>query len=218
MSCSAVIDTACSKTVAGIDWITNYTKNLDDYSLNQVLYKKPNTPFKFGDGRKAYSQNKATIPTKIGKTPCNIENEIVDAKIPLLLSKSLLKKANTLIDLKNDKVTMFDEDIDIKLSRNGHYAIDILPTDIYSFNDVNEVLIFQNCTSKFGKIKVLTKNPKQFGHTPTENMKGLLNNAGLLNSETSKLIEKVYNSCKTCLIYEKPSHRPVVGLKSIQLQ
>ena len=40
MSCSAVIDTACSKTVAGIDWFTNYTKNLDDYSLNQVLYKK----------------------------------------------------------------------------------------------------------------------------------------------------------------------------------
>ena len=43
MSCSAVIDTVCSKTVAGIDWFTNYTKNLDDYSLNQVLYKKSNT-------------------------------------------------------------------------------------------------------------------------------------------------------------------------------
>ena len=192
--------------------------NLDDYSLNQVLYKKPNTPFKFGDGRKAYLQNKATIPAKIGKTPCNIEDEIADAKLPLLLSKSLLKKANTLTDLKNDKVTMFDEDIDIKLSPNGHYAIDILPTDIYSFNDVNEVLIFQNCRSKFGKIKVLTKIHKQFGHASTENMRSLLNNAGLLNSETSKLIEKVYNSCKTCLIYEKPSHRPVVGLKSIQFQ
>ena len=34
ISCSAVIDTACSKTAAGIDWFTNYTKNLDDYLLN----------------------------------------------------------------------------------------------------------------------------------------------------------------------------------------
>ena len=34
MSCSAVIDTACSKTAAGIDSFTNYTKNLDDYLLN----------------------------------------------------------------------------------------------------------------------------------------------------------------------------------------
>ena len=44
ISCSAVIDTASWKTVAGIDWFTNYTKNLDDYSLNQVLYIKSNTP------------------------------------------------------------------------------------------------------------------------------------------------------------------------------
>ena len=69
MFCSAVIDTTCSKTVAGIDWFTNYTKNLDDYSSNHVLYKKPNTPFKFGDRKKVYSQNKATIPAKVGKTP-----------------------------------------------------------------------------------------------------------------------------------------------------
>ena len=123
MSCSAVINTACSKTVAGIDWFTNYSKNFDDYSLNQVLYKKSNTPLESFDRRKEYSQNKATIRAKIGKTTCNIEVEIVDAKIPLLLGKSLLKKANTLIDLQNDKVTMFDEDIDIKLSSNGHYAI-----------------------------------------------------------------------------------------------
>ena len=38
---------------------------------------------------------------------------------------------------------MFDEDIDIKLSSNGNHAIDILPTDIYSFNDINEVLILK---------------------------------------------------------------------------
>ena len=50
-----------------------------------------------------YSQNKATIPVKIGKTLCNIEIKIVDVKIPLLLSKSSLKKANTLINLQIQK-------------------------------------------------------------------------------------------------------------------
>ena len=156
------------------------------------MYKRSNTLFKFGDGTKVYSQSEATIPANIGKTSCNIEAEIVDAEISLLLGKSLLKKANTLIDLQNDK--------DIKLSSNGHYAIDILPTDIYSFNAINEVLIFENCNSEFEKIKVLTKIHKQFGHTSIENMRYLLNNASLLNSETSRLIEKVYNSCKTHLI------------------
>ena len=115
MFCSAVIDTTCSKAVAGIDWFTNYTKNLDDYSSNHVLYKKSNTPFKFADCKKVYSQNKATIPAKIGKTPCNIEVEIVDAKIPLLLSKSSLKKASTLTDIQNDEVTIFYQPIFIVL-------------------------------------------------------------------------------------------------------
>ena len=176
------------KTVAETDWITNYTKNIDDYSINQVLYKKSNTPFRSSDGRKVYLQKKATIPAEIGKTPCNIEVEIVDAKIQLLLSKSSLMKANTLINLQNDKVTIFDEDIDIKLSSNRHYAIDILQNDTYNINDINEVLIFEHFRSEFEKIKVLTKIHKQFGHASTENMRCLLNNASLLNSETSKLI------------------------------
>ena len=46
---------------------------------------------------------------------------------------------------------MFDEDIHIKLSRNGHYAIDILPTDIYSFNDVNE--FFKTADQSLEKLK-----------------------------------------------------------------
>ena len=40
MSCSAVIDTACSEAVARIDWLIIFTANLYDYSLNQVLNKK----------------------------------------------------------------------------------------------------------------------------------------------------------------------------------
>ena len=103
MSCSAVIETAYYEAVARIDWLIIFTANLYDYSLNQVLNKKWNTPLKFGDGRKVYSQNKATIPVKIGKTLCNIEIKIVDVKILLLLSKSSLKKANTLINLQSQK-------------------------------------------------------------------------------------------------------------------
>ena len=36
MLCSAVIDNACSKIVAGKEWFDNYTKMLDDTSLNKI--------------------------------------------------------------------------------------------------------------------------------------------------------------------------------------
>ena len=68
---------------------------------------------------------KVTIPVQIAQTNCSIKVEINDADIPLLLSKSSLQKADTVLDFKNDKVKMFNKNIDFKLLSNGHYAVNI---------------------------------------------------------------------------------------------
>ena len=60
----------------------------------------------------------------------------MNAKIPLLLSNSSLKKANTVTHFQNDTVKRFDKNINVKLSSNGHYAIDILPTDVLNFHEI----------------------------------------------------------------------------------
>ena len=99
-SCSAVIDTACTRTVCGEKWFNNFLeKTCDDiptYSSSRA--------FKFGDGKVVNCFKWANIPVHIGNTSCKIDTEIVKADIPLLLSKSSIKKANTVLDLKEDKV------------------------------------------------------------------------------------------------------------------
>ena len=109
MLCSAVIDTAYSKTIAGKEWFDNYTKILDETLLNKIDLFESHTPFKSGDGRNILSEKRAILPAKIGGTEYIINVEILNAKTPLLLSKSSLKKANTVIDLQNDIVKMFDK-------------------------------------------------------------------------------------------------------------
>ena len=69
-------------------------KCLDDTALNKVQFISSRKVFKFGDGWEIYSNYKTVIPAKIGKTECCIQTKIVNEKIPLLLSKSLLKKAD----------------------------------------------------------------------------------------------------------------------------
>ena len=130
MEVNAVIDTACTKTVSGENWFQNYLKCLDDTALNKVRVIPSEKTFKFGDGRKIVSNFQATIPAKIGSTDCFIQTEIVNENIPLLLSKTSLKKAETLLNLKEDKVKMFNEDVDIHYSSNGHYAVRILPEKV----------------------------------------------------------------------------------------
>ena len=84
----AVIDTACTKAVAGQLWLQNYMKNLDDASLKQVEISESHKVFKFGDGCKVIVTSKAKLPAQIGNTKCFIKAEIIQEKILLLLSKT----------------------------------------------------------------------------------------------------------------------------------
>ena len=99
-----------------------------------------------GEAEKIYASVKATdhyvvkptdfhtltpkLTVKIGDKSCKLETEIVEANVPLLLSKSSLKKAGTLIDMKSDKARMFDKEVDLHQSSNGHYCIDVFPKTI----------------------------------------------------------------------------------------
>ena len=81
---SAVVDTACSKIIAGEQWLNNYIRILSDTPLNKVEIFDSHTPFKFGDGCKVYAERRARIPAQIGDKQCMIDVEIAKENIPLL--------------------------------------------------------------------------------------------------------------------------------------
>ena len=91
--------------------------------------------FKFGDGNIVHSFQRASLPAVIGNTKCNIETEIVKCDIPLLLSKSSLKKAGTILDLKNDQATMFERPVKLEFTSSGHYCINILKDRLENRNE-----------------------------------------------------------------------------------
>ena len=105
----------------------------------------------------------------------------MNEKIALLLRKTSLKKAETLLNLK--EVKMFNEDVDVHYSSNGHYDARTLPENICNFNDIENVLIFENDDSIKKKKAKLIKLHKQFGHASSNNLKSLIKNAGYMNDE-----------------------------------
>ena len=80
------------------------------------------------------------------------------------------------------------------------------------FNDIENVLIFENDDSIKKKKAKLIKLHKQFGHASSNNLKSLIKNAGYLNDEISNLIDEISLNCDICKQYKKVSPRPVVGL------
>ena len=70
-----------------------------------------------------------------------------NSKVPLLLSKSSLKKADTVLNTRDDKIKMFGQNVPVEFSFNGHYSIETTS----NFDDTQQVLIFEENETIEGK-------------------------------------------------------------------
>ena len=205
----AVIDTACTRTVCGKRWFDNYVENLSERDKAKVNISPSNKMFKFGDGNKVESAHKAVIPAKIADTSCNIETEIVNVDLPLLLSKTSLKRAGTILNLQNDKAEMFQKPVQLNFTSSGHYCIDI--SGKIESNPC-EVLVFNENISPDERKRILEKLHKQFGHASKEKLIKLLQSSGVTDSNVVCQLDEIISKCDICLKYKRPSPKPAVGL------
>jgi len=209
---TAVIDTACTRTVCGEKWLDNYVGGLDERQVKGLVSTESSKPFKFGDGRVVHSTKKVKIPAKIGETKCCIETEVVPSDIPLLLSKTSLKRAGAVLNLENDTAIMFQKPVALELTSSGHYCLNILdkesPSDAYE----NVVLAITENMTRVEKHKALLKLHKQFGHASVDRLKKLLTNAGNTDDECTAILGEIVGKCEICLKYSKAKPKPAVGL------
>ena len=213
---SAVVDTACTKTVAGESWFINYCKKLDNDLLNEIEIYPSETSFKFEDGRKVFPFQKVVIPVQIANHSCKTSCEIVKDNIPLLLSKQSLKQVGATINMQNDKAIIFDTEANLHLSTSGHYCVEIYPNaSIYTNKNkdtVREIFFLEETLSKKQKEKQILKIHTQLGHSSSSSsVKKIKHNAAALNSKLSKIIDNVMSKCDICIKYRKPLPHPVVG-------
>ena len=205
----AVLDSGCSKTVCGKEWYNNFVQTHPFMNHNEIQENKESSSvFRFGDGKAVKSNMSVTLPVRIGQKKVKLETEVVDADIPLLLSKEAMKKSDTTIDFANDTVTMFGENIKLSLASSGHYMINLFPEKEVLIATTDE--IGSNENEKELK-KMATKLHLQFGHAPAHRIIELLKDAGKQDDKLSKQIQSVVQDCDTCKIYQKAKNRPVVS-------
>ena len=127
---SAILDSGCSKTVCGEQWLKTFIENLS--GSRQVTYKPSNKTFKFGDGNKIISTKLARLPVIVDGHEFIIESEVVPSKIPLLLSKESMKRGKMILNFSNNTATLFGRNVTLhgtSKDGQGHYCLRILPTN-----------------------------------------------------------------------------------------
>ena len=124
---SALLDCGASKTVCGKEWLNQYISNLSTNEQNNVTSTKSNHVYRFGDGRKVTAIENVTFPANIGGENINIQADALNSDIPLLFSRSSMKKAEMKINFQNDTINAFGQNIPLVTTSSGHYAIPLTP-------------------------------------------------------------------------------------------
>ena len=87
----------------------------------------PGNTYRFGDGKLFPVLQNVGIPISSGSENVMLNTNIVASDITLLLSKKSMKKANMILDFKNDHAVIFDQSINLLVTKSGHYALSINP-------------------------------------------------------------------------------------------
>ena len=203
----AVLDSGCSKTVCGEKWYKNFVESCSSKQRSEIKEKqcKPSI-FRFGDGREVTSKMTVILPVTIGHTKVNLETDIVEADIPLLLSKYSMKKADTTIDFSTDMVTMFGEKIKLNFASSGHYMVPLFPE-----HEILTATVIEKLGEGSSLKKNATKLHLQFGHASGHRIIQLLKDAGNNDEDLFKIVNDVVEECDICKLYHKNKSRPVVG-------
>ena len=125
-----------------------------------------------------YQLSRVIFPAKIAGKICQIEADIVKENIPLLSSKNSLERCGTVIDLNNDKATIFNKKIDLHFSSSGHYCINIVP-EFKTTDMCKKVLVLESELSSKSKFNQIKKIHAQFGHASKDSMEKILKDANL---------------------------------------
>ena len=136
--------------------------------------------FKFGSGKIFSSLYKDRVPATIGDKDVFIESDLVESDIPMLLSKTAMKRANTNINFKNETVNIFGQKQKLLLTSSGHYTVPLNKSSkiLASISTQKQNIILHTEALKGDKLKIALKLHSQFSHPSSEKLIQLINNLG----------------------------------------
>ena len=211
----AALDTCCTSSVAGERWLKIFISGLPENM--KVMVKGPSKgmkKFQFGNLGILHSLGQYTIPAIIAGELDFLCIDVIKSDIPLLMSKTDMKKRGMILNLPDNKVTFKGKNKteDLGMTSAGHYILPLIQNTqgVYSMEEVCAVDL-KNCTETECK-KALVKLHKQFGHRPKKCFVDLLKNANAWKTEMDKILDEIIDGCEGCILRKRSPDRPAVAM------
>ena len=200
----AIVDTACTKTVASYRWVNDYVDRLDQNLRKLIKKEKSDIQIVFGDNGVVQSHFTVTLPVQFGELRCFLKIEVIDGFLPLLLSLRTIENAGFIFDARRRVIKVRESTIPYETAASGHALVPLLP----NIDTLNTVLLTKNRhiePADVGKLHA------QFGHCKANRLRKLLDDAGF-ELASSVDIDAIVRDCVVCARYGRVHNKPVVTL------
>ena len=203
---AAVLDSACTKTVAGCAWRDMYIESLSAKEKKQVRFLPGGTNFKFGGGNSIKSEGRIQFPCTIAGQKTTITTDVVDSDIPLLLSKPDMKRLGFKLNMTDDSLEVNGNKIELDTTSSGHYYVSLKECEV----GVENVHMMMEQKSHDEKEKMIKKLHRQFAHPTAQSLKAIMKNAEVFDDDCNTIIQEISSKCDVCKRFKKTPARPVV--------
>ena len=113
--------------MAGKVWCNCYITSLNENEKRKIKHHTPGNTYRFRDKKSFPALQNVNVTISLGSRNVMLNTDIVANDIPLLLSRKSTKNANMTLDFKNDHAIIFDQSIQLLVTKSGHYVIPINP-------------------------------------------------------------------------------------------
>lgn len=115
----AIIDTGCTRTVCGQEWIKDFVDNGGriKWIEGEIVY------YRFGNGNTVKSTKQAILDVKIGNERYSLRSNVVDGEVPLLLSMEALTRLKATINCHENYLSTGEENIELVKIKGGHLCL-----------------------------------------------------------------------------------------------
>ena len=213
----AIVDTACARTCCGEDWYNDFKMRCKE----EIEEESSSSLLRFGSAKPILSNKSVKLPVKLGDKLVKLKCEVLPVNVPLLLSNTTLSKSGTIINVPQQKISMFGQDVPVEKTSNGHFVINVMRKNEEFKNEHTDVqteeefvkestvmMLTEDCLNE----KTLLKLHKQFGHSSYEKIVGLLKAAEKDSTENLKILKKVISDCDICKRYKRTPPIPKICL------
>ena len=197
---SALLDTGCTHSVCGSNWLDIYVSNLTEEERESIVSRESSGSIVFGDLKKQPTFMEVTFPVSVLGVKGTLTCDVLEGNLPLLLSKEAIKKAKFKIDLETDELKAFNKTLKLKSTSSGHYILPLIERTEQVFHVAHD----------YRDSKVLAKLHKQFAHCSPEALVKLIRNSG--HEVSRQLIEKTLEACQACKSAKRRNPKPVSSL------